>query len=398
MRHRAWWLGSALALLFLALAIGVGGYYSTLILGPDAPRGRTGQAVLAHTDSTITLTATPKARRPGYWAIVWPGGFGRIGPLLSVDERAVVTRFAIAGGTPPDTTSRLAGFAIDADPSTWLGLGYQDVTIPARVGPLPAWRVPGSEATWAVFVHGRAASRAEVLRMLPAYVSLGLPCLVITYRNDGVGPRVGDGSYRLGATEWRDLEDAVRYARAHGARDVVVVGCSMGGGIVAQYLRKSPERAHTRAAVLDAPALDWDAILGDEGRRRNVPDVVTRWGMLVAGVRGGIAWEDLDQRRHADEFTTPILIFHGDADHDVPVRVSEGFAAARPDLVTLHVVPGAGHVESANVGPAAYAATIMEWLRAHGIGAATGGAPTGTLDAAADSSRAHPRLHAGDER
>ena len=368
MRHRAWWFGVALAVVLLVLALGVGWYYSTLILGPDAPRGRTGQTVIAHTDTTITLVSTPKARRPGYWAIVWPGGFGHIGPLISLDDQRVVTRFAIAGGTPPDTTSRLAGFAIDADPMTWLGLRYEDVVIPARVGTMPAWLVPGSDSTWAVFMHGRAASRAEVLRMLPAYVSLGLPCLVITYRNDGVGPRVGDGSYRLGATEWQDLEDAVGYARGHGARDVVVVGCSMGGGIVAQYLRKSSERAHTRAAVLDAPALDWDAILADEGRRRRVPDMVTEWGRFVAGVLGGLSWDDLSQRRHANDFVTPILIFHGDADHDVPMRVSEEFAAARPDLVTLNVVSGAGHVESANVGPAEYAATIMGWLRVLGIG------------------------------
>jgi hypothetical protein len=79
------------------IALGaVGWYYSVEILGPDAPRGRTGQAVLARTDSTITLAATPKARRPGYWAIEWPGGFGRIGPLISEDDRQVVTRFEIA--------------------------------------------------------------------------------------------------------------------------------------------------------------------------------------------------------------------------------------------------------------------------------------------------------------
>ncbi len=390
MRRRRGWFGAALVLALLALASGVGWYYSALILGPDAPRGRTGQTVLAHSDSTITLASTPKARRPGYWAIVWPGGFGRIGPWISVDERRVVTRFAIAGGAPPDTTARLSGFAVDADPRTWLGLGYEEVVIPARVGRLPAWLVPGTESTWAVFVHGRAASRAEVLRMLPAYVSLGLPCLVITYRNDGVGPRVGDGSYRLGATEWQDLEDAVRYARDHGARDVVVVGCSMGGAIVAQYLRRSSERVHTRAAVLDAPALDWDAILADEGRRRGVPDVITGWGKFVAGVRGGLDWDDLSQRRHAREFATPILIFHGDADPDVPMRVSQQFAATRPDLVTLEIVPGAGHVESANVGPTAYAATIIGWLRGRGIGDTTTVLPHG-MPAPIDGPGGRPR-------
>jgi hypothetical protein len=76
--------------------------------------------------------------------------------------------------------------------------------VPSRVGPLPAWRISGTDSTWAVFVHGRGATRAEVLRMLPAYRALGLPCLILSYRNDIGAPRVGDGSYRLGYTEWQD--------------------------------------------------------------------------------------------------------------------------------------------------------------------------------------------------
>jgi alpha-beta hydrolase superfamily lysophospholipase len=358
---------AALAALLVA-AVAVGWHYSGRILGPDAPPGRTGQTILARTDSTLTLASTPKARRPGHWAIVWPGGHGRIGPLLSVDSVRVVTRFEIASGTPPETTSRLAGFAMDADPQTWLGLAFDSVEIPSRVGPLPAWRVPGPDSTWAVFVHGRAATRAEVLRMLPAYTALGLPCLVISYRNDPDGPRVGDGSYRLGATEWEDLEDAVRWARERGARDVVVVGCSMGGGIVAHYLRKSSERSATRAAVLDAPALDWSTVISDQGRREGVPAAITGWGMAFSATRAGFRWDDLSHMRHAREFATPMLIFHGDADQTVPARTSEVFAAARPDLVTLHIVKGAGHVESANVDPERYAATIGAWLRRHGVG------------------------------
>ena len=348
----------------------VGWYYSDLILGPDAPKPYSGQRILARTDSTITLASTPKAQRPGYWAIQWPGGHGHIGPLISVEPDRVVTRFELAKGSLPGTDSRLAGFATEADPSSWLGHVFEERTIPSRVGALPSWFVPGIDSTWAVFVHGRAATRAEVLRMLPAYTALGIPCLVISYRNDADGPMVAGGSYRLGASEWQDLEDAVRYARTHGAKDVVVVGCSMGGAIVAQYLRRSTERAITRAAVLDAPALDWNVILALEGRRRNVPGLVTDWGRVVASLRSGLDWGDLSQSRHAADFSTPMLVLHGDADDTVPVELSRAFAAARPDLVTLHVTPGAGHVESANVDPEGYASTIARWLHERGIGMA----------------------------
>jgi fermentation-respiration switch protein FrsA (DUF1100 family) len=356
------------ALLILTVAGAVGWHYASRILGPDEPPGRTGQSVLARTDTTIVLASTVKARRPGRWAIVWPGGFGRMGPILSTDSGRVVARFAIASGAPPETTSRLAGFAPDADPHTWLGIDFEPVAIPARVGALPAWLVPGADSTWAVFVHGRGATRAEALRMLPTYRSLGLPCLVISFRNDPGAPRVGDGSYRLGATEWQDLEDAVRYARGRGARDMIAVGCSMGGAIVAQFLRKSPERAFARAAVLDAPALDWSDIISVAGAEEHIPNPITAWGKLVASWRSGLSWDDLRQVNHAREFSTPMLIFHGDADETVPVAESRAFAAARPDLVTLHVLPGAGHVESVNFAPERYAAQITDWLRSHGVG------------------------------
>ena len=358
---------------FLVVAVwfAVGWYYSTLILGPDEPKSPTGQRVLRHTDTTITLATTPKALRPGRWAIQWDGGFGHIGPLVSSNADSVVTRFQLASGTPPGKTSRLAGFARDADPGTWLGFVFETVAVASASGSLPCWFVPGTESTWVVLVHGRAATRAEVLRMLPAYASLGLPCLVVSYRNSPDGPSQGDGSYRLGAEEWRDLEGAVRHARERGANQVVVVGCSMGGAIVLQFLRHSSERSFARAAVLDAPALDWSVIFADEARRRHVPGWITEWGKRVAGVRAGLRWEELSLVRHAPEFTTPMLLFHGDADDTVPLHLSREFAAARPDLVTLHVTPGAGHVESVNVEPEAYAATITRWLLAHGIGAVT---------------------------
>src|SRR4030095_16399191 len=118
--RRAWAVTAAIAAITPLALPGIGWQYSLQILGPDKPPGRTGQRVLAHTDSTITLADSPKARRPGGWAIVWPGGLGKIGPLISIHDRQVLTRFEILQGAPPDTTSRLAGFAPDANPQTWL--------------------------------------------------------------------------------------------------------------------------------------------------------------------------------------------------------------------------------------------------------------------------------------
>src|SRR5262249_40537114 len=172
----------------------------------------------------------------------------------------VVRPFRLVSGSPPDSIARLGGFAFDADPQNWLGVPFEPVEYHTRLGAVSAWLVPGTDSTWAIFVHGRAASRAEVLRLLPVYRALGLPCLVICYRNDRCGPRAMGGHYQMGSTEWRDLEDAARWALDHGARHVLPVGCSMGGSIVCEVLRHSPLAARAPAAVLDAPAVDRNAM------------------------------------------------------------------------------------------------------------------------------------------
>ena len=59
--------------------------------------------------------------------------------------------------------------------------------------------------------------------------------------------------------------------------------------------------------------------------------------------------------------TPPRLVFHGSADRTVPVTISRDLAARRAN-VTLVEVPGADHVESWNVDPAAYERRLKDFL------------------------------------
>ena len=60
--------------------------------------------------------------------------------------------------------------------------------------------------------------------------------------------------------------------------------------------------------------------------------------------------------------TEPVLVMHGESDPDVPVTSSETLALEQPDRVELHVVTGAGHVESWNYGPATYDGWVRSFL------------------------------------
>ena len=48
-----------------------------------------------------------------------------------------------------------------------------------------------------------------------------------------------DGFYRFGETEWEGLEGAAQYALDKGAEDLILVGYSMGGAIITNFLFES---------------------------------------------------------------------------------------------------------------------------------------------------------------
>ncbi|WP_457826784.1 alpha/beta hydrolase family protein, partial [Staphylococcus aureus] len=75
---------------------------------------------------------------------------------------------------------------------------------------------------------------------VPVFHELGITSLLVSYRNDGEAPRSRTGTYALGATEWRDVDAAIGYARRQGARRVLLMGWSMGGAIVLQTEFSSP--------------------------------------------------------------------------------------------------------------------------------------------------------------
>ena len=325
--------------------------------------------VVALESRRITLRATPEADNDGDWShpgvfgLEWRGGYGQVGEILERDGSQVVRRFEPLDGVPqPGEMARLDSFAFPSDPLEAHGIAFEDVVYESPFGEFPAWFVAGSSGTWAIFVHGKGAERREALRMLPATVEAELPSLVITYRNDEGTPHSAGRMYRYGQTEWEDIEGAVQYALDHGARDVVLVGYSMGGAIVMHFLHESSLGGRVSAVILDSPVLDFAETVEWDARDRFVPWPLMPLGKQLAAWRFDIDWAELDSLRNAGELSVPILLFHGDDDQRVPVSTSDELARMRPELVTYVRVRGAGHVRSWNLDPAAYEAAVATFL------------------------------------
>lgn len=367
-------VGSLLAVAGLAVALlaAIAWRSSDLILGPDRPPTLREQRVLATGPGTVRLSRDAESLEPGVWALQWEGGFGRVGPVLAADGASVTREFEALAGTPPaGGWASLRGVSRSADPRTMLGLAYENVTFDGPLGRYPAWFVPGRDSTWAVLVHGRGTDRAECLRTLGVLAPRGLPALLVTYRNDAGAPRTRDGRYRLGLTEWEDLEAAVRYALAHGARGVLVCGYSMGGHVAMQFLRRSSLAPQVRGVVLESPVLDWSATFAWRARTLGAPAIATPLGKLAATARAGLDWNQLDLVTNATRPPAPVLLFHCLGDRFSPESESEAYARALPLDVTLVRVPGGNHVEAWNHDPARYTLDLNRWLDARRIGEAT---------------------------
>lgn len=308
------------------------------------------------------------------YGLAWEGGYGHVSGAAVPTAGGVTRQLRVLEGDQPEVGER-ARLDRDAfpgdDPTLSVGKPVREVRYTSGRRELPAWFVPGQGDTWVVFVHGGiGADREEPLRAMRVSARLAMPSLDITYRNDIGAPEDNSGRYQYGRTEWRDLEGAVRYAVDHGAKKVVLVGFSMGGAVTAAFLERSQLADTVSRVVLDAPALDLRTMVEYGAAQRRLPVIGHVPGSLVstaeqlATLRYHVDWDAIDYVDDSSWLTVPTLVFHGDDDLKVPVSLSRSLAADHPDTVTLHVIEGAGHVESWNADPAGYERALRTFLQA----------------------------------
>lgn len=330
---------------------------------------------LVEVDGQNLTVVGADAAQPGCWGLVWDGGYARVGPVAATEDSGRRTRarrsFRLLEGTLPMLPAEVRWDATTSPESPEaLGLPWRPMDVPGPFGSLPAWVFPADGAThWAVLAHGRRSSRAQTFRAVQTLHRLGLTCLVISYRTDHWAPHTNRST--LGLTEWQDVEAAVATAIGAGARGVVLVGYSLGGGIALNLLRRSAMADRVCGVVLDAPVLDWAPVLRRVAASLRLPRAVATASMTAAQLRTGMQWAELNHLAAADELTHPTLLVHGSDDPVVPVTVSDRFAHRRPDLVTYLRVRGAGHCNAWNLDPAAYDDVLADF--AHGLGVATRG-------------------------
>jgi uncharacterized protein len=314
-------------------------------------------------DATVTLTAGPDAAEPGSFRLAWPGGHGIAGPVTATGSGFVTRHLSdVTGNLTAGQQAGIEPGRYTGDPLTALGIHYTAVRVPTPLGGMPAWQISGRRSTWVILVHGLGGNRADTLAVIPALHASGFPILAITYRNDVGAPASPDHQSHLGATEWHDVDAAVRYATGHGASGVVLFGYSLGAATAMVTAEDSPVRGRVRGLVLDSPILDWQATLTYQGRRHGLPTPLISLAEMLLAWRTGLNFAQFDQLQNETSLHVPVLLIQGTADTIVPPSLADAFARGRPRLVTYLRVAAADHVSAMDTDPSAYHAALTRFL------------------------------------
>lgn len=350
------------------------------VVTPAGRRADTRILALDPASQTITLERNDDTELPGRYGLFTRGteDYVKLGSVLAENEAGVKRKLLTHVGSDARLSAEAAFSGWYFDRPEQLQLPFSSQLIGSAVGPCPAWLFPAEQDTdlWCIQIHGRGTTRAECLRAVPLMHNLGITTLVVSYRNDGEAPRSRTGTYGLGATEWRDVDAAIGFARRNGARRILLMGWSMGGAIALQLALSSAHRDMIAGVVLDSPVIDWRVVLDYQAGLMKLPPTVTKlaisalesdWGTAFTRTGAPIPFDRLDVVARADELRDPILILHSDDDGFVPSDASYDLRQARPDLVELEVFEVARHTKLWNYDEQRWSARIRDWVRAQGL-------------------------------
>lgn len=320
--------------------------------------------VVAYEAGRIVLPRTDETVRVGVWGVDGDGGYAQMSTIVRITDDAVERGVqTLAGEVAVADSVVIDSDAFAGDPMTAHGIGFEDLVVPADIGPHDAWFIDGRRATWILFIHGRGDDRlGESLRLIPTLVEQGFPVMVTTYRNDLRATPSESGMRLWGLEEWRDVEAAVQLSVRKGARDVVVVGSGFGSSLVSMFLHESTEIGAVRGVIYDSPVLDFESVVGDWARDRGTPRIVAWLGRRLASVRFGIDWRELDQLERVEEFDVPMLVLAGGTDPVADPDTAAVFAEGLGDLGGYVRFEQAAHTDLWNTDADRYERIVVGWL------------------------------------
>ncbi len=218
------------------------------------------------------------------------------------------------------------------------GLPYREFWFPAADGVrLNGWLIPGDpEQPIVLFFHGNAANISHRVPNLRHLHEMGFSAFIFDYRGFGLS----EGRPLSEDDLQRDAQGALELLRRLGweTSRMIYFGRSMGAAVALQLALQTPPAG----LVLEAPFTSLHQIA-----RHLTPYTYYSVGWWSMG-------QDFDNLGRIDQVRVPLLIFHGDQDRIVPLRMSLQLLARAPEPKTLHIVHGGGHSDAYLAGGEEY--------------------------------------------
>lgn len=364
-------------LAFLVPAAGLSGFAVVMARkivkrGPKDYR----RAQLTDDGRSVRIDLDDYTNAPGDFGVFDPATekYTRVGEvtLINEDQKYVERRIDPLGSAP----GRL-GPIVDWTPDVFfepsaVGGRFEEVDVPTAYGAAPAWLFEAENTdVWVIHIHGSWTDRSIMFRDVHAFSSLGFTSLVPTFRSDlEVSPPQAESSH-LGQTEWRDVESAVSYAVARGARRIILSGWSMGGTIALLTAERSAHRDRIVGVVLVGPVTSWRKTITAGAVRAGVPAIGAGLVMCLLqappfarmlGLEEPIDFDALEWVDVPNRVAVPTLVLHSYTDQEVPWEISAAFQRANPDTVTLIPLPEAHHTQEWNASPCTFSNELTAWV------------------------------------
>jgi fermentation-respiration switch protein FrsA (DUF1100 family) len=263
---------------------------------------------------------------------------------------------SLASSTAADALARNTG-------STW-----EDVRVITGDGvALDGWQFrPGQpNGSVVILLHGIADNRLGMLAHASFLLRNGFSVLVPDLRGHGAsgGDLVTYGLKEVDDVRcWADL-----LLKKRGFDRLYGIGQSLGAAVLVQSLA-TEHRFH--AIVADSSFATFEEIAYDRMHQiAGIPPPVL-WPVIRLAFSYAYLRYDLDLERASPlavirQTSVPILLIHGAADTNVPVRHSLELHAASPGTSQLWIVQNAGHVASLSTASNDYIGKVLRWFQSH---------------------------------
>lgn len=235
---------------------------------------------------------------------------------------------------------------------------------------LRAWRIRPRTANGnaVILLHGQGDNRDGMLGPAEILLRHGYSVLMPDARGHGES----EGKITTyGVLEADDVRRWFEWLQADvSPRCIDGLGDSMGG---AELLRSLDTERGFCAVVAESPFASfreaaYDRLGQEFGRGPNLGRTLLRpalyAGLFYSRLRYGVDLTQADPTRSVAGSTVPVMLIHGLADRNLPVRHSEMIRAANPKVV-LWELKGADHCGASTMAPEEYERRVVGWFDDH---------------------------------